>query len=530
MIKLDTLIVGAGPTGLMMACQLLRFGVSFKIIDKQAERTNESRAFGIQAKSIEIFDNLGIADEFLKMAIKVDFVNFFINGRHKLQLKFNSKALNGTYFPHIYILPQSETERILIEHLRKNGVEIERNTILEDFKQNDHKVTAQIINLTNNQNEMVGCQYLFGCDGAHSSVRKILNIPFEGGKYKQTFFLADAKIIFPDHIPAGFKLFYNNHGLLLHAPLDNQMTRIIGAGIQGNDQLSQSLNLNSITQFAREISHNPVTIENITWKSLFHLHHRVVSHYQKGRAFLLGDAAHIHSPVGAQGMNTGLQDATNLAWKIALKIKSNGSEKLLETYQLERQLIGKKLTRTTDRIFWLLTTSNYILRKIRPFLIIFSLKLINQFSSIQNRLFMLMSQLAIRYPFNDYTYELTEEADSNFMNGPSAGSRAPDGDIAGMRLFDKLKEKPFNLFIFCSSEAIISPNLIEQLNVTEQKFLQWMGVHKIVLTEQTQLIFHRYGVTQQGLYFIRPDGYIGFRSNQINLQALNLYLNRLFKK
>jgi 2-polyprenyl-6-methoxyphenol hydroxylase-like FAD-dependent oxidoreductase len=527
MMKIDTLIAGAGPTGLMMACQLLRFGVTFKIIDKQSDRTNESRAFGIQARSMEIFDNLGLAGEFLKKAIKVNVINFFVSGHQELKLKFNSEALDGTPFPHMYLLSQSETERILIEYLKRHGVEVERNTSLESFEQKDTEIIAVIKNEMNPENETIDCQYLFGCDGAHSIVRKILKIPFEGGEYKQKFFLADAKVTWPNNVPPGFNFFFDEKGLLLQASLENDFGRILGASIK--DHLKEPIDLQSITQYSREVSHLPVIIQDMTWMAPFHLHHRVVSHYQKGRAFLLGDAAHIHSPVGAQGMNTGLQDAANLGWKIALKIKGHASDQLLKTYELERQFIGKKLTRTTDRFFSLLTSPNLFLGAFRPRLIKLALRTINQFSSIQNKLFRLMSQLGVRYSLNDYIFESTQGADSSFLSGPQAGSRAPDATLNGASLFEKFKTKPFNVLFFFASDHLISGDFKGQMELINQKNNVWIAFHHLILSKETQLAFHRYGVTHQGVYLIRPDGYIGFRSCQINLDSLNNYLNKLFE-
>ncbi|MBS0350688.1 MAG: FAD-dependent monooxygenase [Proteobacteria bacterium] len=524
-MKTDILIVGAGPTGLMMACQLLRFGINFRIIDQQSEQTNESRAFGIQARSMEIFDNLDLAEAFLRKASKINSVNFYINGQHELKLNFNSRALATTPFPHIYLLPQSETEQIFIDHLKKNGIDVERDATLEFFEQTTTAVVARINKPSGA--ETVKCQYLLGCDGAHSTVRKIAAIPFEGGEYTQMFFLADAKVIWPKDISTGFNLFFDQRGLLLQVPLTDDFARIIGASVK--DSLKQNLDLQSITQYSRAVSHTPVIIKDIVWMAPFRLHHRVVRHYQKDRVFLLGDAAHIHSPVGAQGMNTGLQDAANLAWKLALRINALPCDQLLKTYQLERQDIGRKLTRTTDRLFSALTSPNLLLTKIRPRLIRLALKIINQFESIQYKLFRLASQLGISYSANDFVVEDLKRADVSLLLGPKAGARAPDAILNGSSLFQKFKNQPFNILLFFeSNEAYCAFN--DKIELIKQKKHEWIEIHVLVLSEQTQLAFHRYGVTRQAIYLIRPDGYVGFRTVQLDLDALNSYLAKLFLK
>lgn len=193
----EVLIIGAGPTGLIMACHLLRYGVKFRIFDKQKDRALESRAFAIQAKSMEIFQNLGIAEEFLKLArSNVDFA-FFINGKKQIEVKFKHFKHQDTPFPSIYFLPQAETERIFIEFLKKHGVYIERQKELIAFSQDMSSVQAIIKNNITQNPEKIICDYIIGCDGAHSSVRHTLNFTFEGNAYPQIFNLVDASIEWP---------------------------------------------------------------------------------------------------------------------------------------------------------------------------------------------------------------------------------------------------------------------------------------------------------------------------------------------
>lgn len=399
----EVLIVGSGPTGLMLACQLLRFNVKFRIIDKNADRSKESRAFGIQARSMEIFQNLGIVDQFLEKSQVAYTVDFYLHGMHKLELNFGNIKIESTPFPHIFFLAQPETERILIGYIEKQGIKIERQTQLEKFKQRKKFIEATIKNTRDGSTQIINCLYLAGCDGAHSSVREILKIPFIGEAYEQDFFLADAKVQWPATLKTGFKAFFDKKGVFLHAPLEENLTRLIGAELSDLpfQKKTTPITLEEIENFASEVTHTPLMINQPVWMSRFYLHHRVVKQYQKDRTFLVGDAAHIHSPVGAQGMNTGLQDAANLAWKLAGVLKFNMTTELLDTYQTERQFIGEKLTHTTDRFFWFMTTKNKILTFLRPSLLSLMM-MISKSLRLQKRIFWLMSQLGIYYPKNKF--------------------------------------------------------------------------------------------------------------------------------
>ncbi len=350
-------------------------------------------------------------------------------------------------------MPQSETERILIEYIEKKGAKIERRTRLENFVQTPSEVNALLKNTDSGAQQEVTCQYIVGCDGAHSTVRGILDIPFVGADYEQSFFLADTKVQWPNAIGHGLMMFFDQEGFFLHAPLSENLSRIIGANIRSLKKHPKSpLTLPEIENLAKKITHMPIIIENPIWMTRFYLHHRVVKQYRKERGFLVGDAAHIHSPVGAQGMNTGLQDATNLAWKLTLVLKNKSIAKILDSYQLERQLIGEKLTHTTDRFFRLLTSSNKLLRLLRPFILTILMKIVSTFTKVQQKMFWLMSQLEIHYPENNFIEEELIGADAKFLAGPKAGFRAPDAPLKDSTLFELLKDYPFNVLIFQNTD------------------------------------------------------------------------------
>ncbi|MES2141279.1 MAG: FAD-dependent monooxygenase [Pseudomonadota bacterium] len=529
MIDTEVLIIGAGPTGLTMASQLLRLGVRFRIIDKQKDRTHESRAFAIQAKSMEIFQNLGLASEFLKVAhTGMDFV-FFINGRKQTEICFKKFKQQNSPFPSIYFLPQNETEHIFIKFLERQAIFIEREKELLFFSQNKQGVQANIKDLQTGEIKLVTCAYIIGCDGAHSTVRHTLNFSFEGAAYKQSFILADATInwSFPYD---KFLFFLAKQGIFVHIPLTKNFSRIMLArrlGTYAEEKLPPPT-IPEIELAAQQIAKASIKLINPIWMSQFHLHHRGVQTYYHGRAFLAGDAAHIHSPVGGQGMNTGIQDATNLAWKLGLVLKKRGSNKILNTYETERHRIGKILLNTTDRFFSFMTTKNFLVSLLRNLLLPLFIKFLFSKKSTEKRLFWFMSQLNIHYHTNPFIYEFIEDADNTFKKGPCAGYRAPDASFNSSTLFTLLQKKPMHLLLFGHKKLDV--NYLEKLKALENIYIDWLQVHHFTVSLANQNLFQRYGVTSSASYVIRPDGYIGFRSFGSDLTLVENYLKTLFQK
>ncbi|WP_218814288.1 FAD-dependent monooxygenase [Rickettsiella endosymbiont of Dermanyssus gallinae] len=528
-IDTEVLIIGAGPTGLMMACQLLRFGVSFRTLDKQKDRALESRAFAIQAKSMEIFQNLGLSSEFLKVArTGIDFA-FFINEKKQAAISFAKFPQQNTPFPSIYFLPQTETERILIEFLEKKNIFIEREKELVTFSQDKNTVNVKIKNCLTGEIQEICCAYIVGCDGAHSTVPHTLNFSFEGAAYKQSFILADATIEWRFSSDK-FLFFLRKHGIFVHIPLTKTFSRIMLA--RRADPSSQGkLSTPSITEIeiaAHNITQTPVKLINPIWLSQFYLHHRGVQTYCQKRAFLAGDAAHIHSPVGGQGMNTGIQDATNLAWKLALVLKKRTSKQLLMSYETERHRIGKILLKTTDRFFSFMTAKNYLVSLLRNLFLPFFIRFVFAKKHAEQRLFWFMSQLNIHYHSNEFIYEITKNANTAFKKGPHAGYRAPDAPINASSLFSMLRDKPFHLLLFQRGKTQQAD--LENLKLLAYSYADWVHIHPFQASPDNEVLFQRYGVTSAAIYIIRPDGYIGFRAYGYDLTAANNYLKRLFGK
>lgn len=524
----EVLIIGAGPTGLMMACQLLRYSVKFRILDKQKDRAHESRAFAIQAKSMEIFQNLGFSNEFLKLACsKMDFA-FFINGKKQIEINFQHFQCQDTPFPSVYFLPQTETERILIEFLEKKGIYIERQKELITFIQDIECVQATIKDNFEGSTEKINCAYIIGCDGAHSNIRHTLNFSFEGNAYPQIFNLVDADIEWP-YSRNKFLFFLGKEGVFVHIPLTEHISRIMLAKRSAHAEKKLSTpNLKKLEHWASLLTQVPVKLVNPIWVSQFRLHHRGVTKYYQNRAFLAGDAAHIHSPVGGQGMNTGIQDATNLAWKLALVLKKGTSVKLLDTYETERHPVGKFLLKTTDQFFSLLTAKGFVISKLRNWLLPFVISFLFSKKNIEKRLFWFMSQLNIHYAKNQFNYEIIEESHPKFKGGPCPGYRAPDAPANSFGLFMLLAHKPINILCFNAKEKQ-TDRLIEKINGLIKNYKDCLQVHAFVLSSANKILFKRYGVISSAIYVIRPDGYVGFRINSDNYLLLEEYLKNFFK-
>lgn len=528
-LNTDVLIVGAGPTGLMMACQLARFGVSCRIIDKQIDRVKESRAFGIQAKSMEIFQNLGIASEFLKQEVIGTKARFYFHGKFRFEINFaNVATKDNTPFPAIYFLSQSITEQILLEYLAQKNIHVERQTELIAFTREDTAMVAEIKNNITGKHEKQRCHYIVGCDGAHSTVREVLGIAFSGASYQQEFVLADVAVKWPLS-KDNFTVFISKEGNFLFIPLkkDENLNRLIITGMKSS--VSQSSNapptLQELENFAKRITRTDIQLTNPVWISRFYLHHRFVQQYQKHNAFIAGDAAHIHTPVGAQGMNTGLQDVTNLAWKIAFVLKYNAPQTLLETYQTERQRIGEILVNTTDKIFGLITKKNLFVYLLRQHVMPIVMSFLTKSGKFNEYLFHFISELGVRYHKSLFVQEKTDGADSKFLSGPEAGCRAPDAPIYNSTLFEIFRNKPCNILIFRLNQY---SQLEHETMPLEQINPDIIAVHKFIRTPELAVLFERYGITAAGVYFIRPDGYIGFRAYGEKLESLLEYLAELF--
>jgi 2-polyprenyl-6-methoxyphenol hydroxylase-like FAD-dependent oxidoreductase len=328
----NILIVGAGPTGLVMACKLALSGIPFRLIDKLDAPTPQSRALALQARSLDIFAKLGVLAPMLDQGLALDTALLYANGQEIAKMQFTNVP---TPYPFVLVLPQSDTEAILTARLEELGGRIERKTELLSLSGH----TATLL-LPSGEKEMLEATYIIGCDGAHSTVRHALALPFKGAKFPENFYLAD--VVIPTLSHREIHAFMTPQGILGIIPLPNaHHFRLITAG--SPPDLPN------------------LSISEVIWASDFSIHRRIVSHFSVGPTFLCGDAAHIHSPAGGQGLNIGIQDAFNLAWKLALVHHGYANTSLLHTYHRERHKVAKHtLFATTLATFFISTPYRHL--------------------------------------------------------------------------------------------------------------------------------------------------------------------------
>src|SRR2546423_10233236 len=388
------LIAGAGPTGLVLAIWLTKLGVKVRIIDKTAEPGTTSRALAVQARTLEFYHQVGIDDAVIAGGVKVENLNLWVKGRRAARIPLQRIGEGLTPYAFALVFPQDAHERLLIQKLGELGVRIERETELLRFSQSDAGVTATL-RRSDGSEEICDAVYLAGCDGAASTVRQQLAIGFPGGTYTGLFYVADVDGI-GEPVDDGLHADIEDADFILLFPLKGQRhLRLVGtvrdlpAGDHG------TLTFDDVRGKAFE--HLKLNVGKVNWFSTYRVHHRVALRFRDRRAFLLGDAAHIHSPVGGQGMNTGIGDAVNLAWKIAAVLKDSPAENLLDTYEPERIRFARRLVATTDRACTLVTRRGGIARFVRTRIVPLVVPIAFRIRAMRQLLFRTVSQTMVNY-------------------------------------------------------------------------------------------------------------------------------------
>lgn len=387
------LIVGAGPTGLVLANWLARLGIEFRIIDKAAEPGTTSRALAVHARTLELYRQLDLTEAVLARGHQVPAFNLWVRGKQEARVSFQNIAQDLTPYPFVHMFPQDEHERFLIERLHAFGVTVERPTELLDFTDEGDHVSARL--RTASGEETYEAAYIAGCDGARSRVRQIMGIGFPGGTYDQLFYVADVDASGPS-INGEVNVDLDEADFLAIFPIAaTRRVRLIGTVRGERAKQADTLTFEDVSGHA--IEHLKINIEKINWFSTYHVHHRVAEHFRRGRAFALGDAAHIHSPAGGQGMNTGIGDAINLAWKLADVLHGRTPDALLDTYEEERIGFARKLVKTTDQVFTLATAEGKAAEIIRTRIVPLVVPTATRLEALREWLFRTLSQLMIHY-------------------------------------------------------------------------------------------------------------------------------------
>jgi 2-polyprenyl-6-methoxyphenol hydroxylase-like FAD-dependent oxidoreductase len=393
MNRTQVLIIGAGPTGLVLALWLTRLGVKVRIIDKTAEPGTTSRALAVHARTLELYRQLDLADAVVARGHKVPGVRLWVRGQPKARLDFT--RLSGELSPYAFleIFPQDEHERLLVERLEGMGVKVGRRTECLGFVDEDGRTTAT---LRGPDGDETTCEadYVAGCDGARSLVRHVIGAGYPGGTYRRLFYVADVEAAGPP-IDGELHVDMDEADFLAVFPLAGEgRARLIGT-VRDTRVDAETLKFEDVSQ--RAIEHLKVAVQRVNWFSTYHVHHRVTDRFRSGRAFLVGDAAHIHSPVGGQGMNTGIGDAINLAWKLAWVLAGRAPDRLLDSYEVERIDFARRLVATTDRAFSLISSEGAIADFVRTGVIPALMPAVMGFEAAREYIFRTVSQITLNY-------------------------------------------------------------------------------------------------------------------------------------
>jgi 2-polyprenyl-6-methoxyphenol hydroxylase-like FAD-dependent oxidoreductase len=388
------LIAGAGPTGLALALFLNRLGVSVRIIDQNAEPGTTSRALAVQVRTLEFYRQLGIAELVIGGGVEVAGINFWVQGKRAARAPLRQIGEGMSPYPFALIFPQDAHERLLIEQLEKVGVKVERRTELIGTEQDGAGVTVTL-RRPDGTEESGRVPYLAGCDGASSTVRERLGIGFPGGTYSGLFYVADVEASGPA-VDRELHVDLEDADFVLLFPMKQSgRVRLVGTVRDAETAGRGPLTFEDVR--GKAIQRLKLTIARVHWFSTYRVHHRVAASFRQGRMFLLGDAAHIHSPVGGQGMNTGIGDAVNLAWKLAAVLKQDAAESLLDSYEPERIAFARRLVATTDRGFTIVTQRGPIARFVRTRLAPLVVPRVFRLALFRRFVFRTVSQIVVNY-------------------------------------------------------------------------------------------------------------------------------------
>ncbi len=508
-INTDVIIIGAGPTGLSLACQCIRYGINFVVVEKNTTVTPYSKAIGVQARTLEVYEQLGLAQPAIERGTIASRVRLIEGGELAGEMNLGNFGKDLSQYPYMLMLEQSKNEALLYEFVRNHGHGVRWNTELENFSQDATGVTAQV-KTPSGESETIRGKFLVGCDGAGSPVRHGLGLTFEGSTFERLFYVADARVDweFPHdalHVCLAKEVFV----AFFPMPGENRY-RVVGTFPESKNEEQGEVVYEEIEKEIKEQAKLNLELSDVRWFSLYKVHSRRVNKFSEGRCFVAGDAAHIHSPAGAQGMNTGIQDAYNLAWKIALVVKGIASEKLLDSYNEERVANAERLLHSTDRMFELAAGSHWLMAFIRTTIFPPVAGFVASLESVSKRIFPLISQIGINYR----NFALSEHTDDE-SDDVKAGDRLPYFLLDGESIFEKLKEPKFHLVLFSNGER---REACEEITRT---FKDLIDCHVVPITERVKEIFER---DDEFSVFLRPDNYIAFISSAITPRMIEEYL------
>jgi 2-polyprenyl-6-methoxyphenol hydroxylase-like FAD-dependent oxidoreductase len=486
------------------------------ILDRHAGPSVQTRALGVQARTLEIYSQLGIVERALELGKRATGANMWAEGRRTARVPLGDIGRDMSPYPFILILGQDDTERLLGERLHRWDMAIEWNTELVGLAQGADQVTAKLKQPDGTIREVTAA-WVAGCDGARSAVRELNGITFQGAPYEHVFFVADTQMTGP-MVPDELNIYFWRDGFHLFFPMRGtdhwRIVGIVPPALRGTDDQT----LDDVIPSIREEAGAAVTLQECSWFSTYRIHHRRAERFRDRRCFLMGDAAHIHSPVGAQGMNTGLQDAYNLAWKLALVVSGAAGPALLDSYEAERIPVARRLLSTTDRMFSLVVSDTRLAGLFRTRILAKVMALAMRLERIQKLAFLTISQTGIRYPDSPLSETLPGLPDS----APRAGGRFPwlrlklSANGPTEDFFKKLDDTRFTLIVI--GQAAPSggvPGLGDLLRT-----------HVIPSDPANDRELTRVHIPRPAFYLLRPDGHIGLAGIHLDAAAVTGYVSQ----
>ena len=510
-MQTQVLIVGAGPTGLMAANQLMRFGIDFIIIDTKSGPTIESRAIAVTARSLEIYQQMGLSEQVVEQGTKINSFNLYSQGKRKAEVLIGEIGKGMSEFHYLLAFEQSKNEELLYKNLLANNKTVHWNTEFIELTENTNQISVSVKNKTETFN--IKAQYIIACDGAKSPVRHQLHFPFEGGTYDNKFFVADTIV--------DWEIKYDK---LLISPGDKNFCaflplkgekyyRVLGT-LPKEYVNNDNITFTDIEKVITETIGIKIKFEKVNWFSVYRLHHRCVNNFSNNRVFLAGDSAHVHSPAGGQGMNTGLQDAYNLSWKMAYVLKNYASPEILNTYNEERLPFAKWLMKFTDRGFNMMTSDNWFVRTFRKYVVLKLAGLVLGRNSMKPQLFKTISQIWYSYYGKSLSKSMTKQK-LNF----NVGERLPyiDSYNSTDKFYELFKDASFHLLYIGESK----------LNSEIQDSIKNMFSFPVKIVEQNLTVsWKKLGVSKQLFILVRHDNYMAFISDTFDEKEMKNHFKK----
>ncbi len=482
------LIVGAGPTGLNLALRLARHGRPFRIIDQASGPGTQSRALAVHARTLEFYRQLGLAEAVVAAGTRIEAIRMLEGGAEVARVDLRDLGGDLSAYPFVLDLPQDEHEALLGERLAAEGARIGWGTRLEGLRQDEAGVEARL-----GGGETARFAYVAGCDGAHGQVRAALGVALTGGTYEGLFYVADVQRV--GGMAPEFVLALDKGDFALRLPSrKGENERLIGWMPKTK---AASPSFEDVRANAERLL--DIKVAAVNWFSTYRVHHRVAERFRVGRAFLLGDAGHLHSPVGGQGMNTGIGDAANLSWKLAQALDGRAPESLLDTYETERIAFARALVATTDRLFQAIADEGLLGATMRRWIMPRLFPLAAGREAARHAVFRLVSQIRIRYRASPLS-----EGRAGAIAG---GDRLPW--LAEADNFAPLASLDWQVHLFGDAEPAFAAACAELR----------LPLHRFAVTAAAR----RAGFADGAAYLVRPDGHVGLAQPRAEAATLRRY-------